>query len=255
MTLNSAFVIFMVFAQLVFVIHSNPICESGYPKYEIPVYEEDRLCILHKTWNSGKQNIFCGLLMDMVYMAIDTVMGSIPRPLLNLTSKNIGKIFDAAFGHKPEPPFDPYKDSLSYILSCYIIPYVGMNGILLMAGLLAVDAEQDAIIRMYLYERADEIVHPYGHAVADSTSQISNLRNRLGKCGINDEGIIVPCELGAENRSKTNIISADYYSLAYSRTPEEIARIVYTTGNEHILGGIYPHGANGRIAREFLKDP
>lgn len=58
-----------------------------------------------------------------------------------------------------------------------------------------------------------------------------------------------------ENRSKTNIISADYYSLAYSRTPEEIARIVYTTGNEHIPGGIYPHGANGRIAREFLKDP
>ncbi|KAM3325669.1 hypothetical protein P3S67_000794 [Capsicum chacoense] len=62
--------------------------------------------------------------------AIDTVMGSIPRPLLNLTSENIGKIFDAAFGHKLEPPFDPYKDSLSYILSCYIIPYVGMNGML-----------------------------------------------------------------------------------------------------------------------------
>ncbi|KAM3325670.1 hypothetical protein P3S67_000795 [Capsicum chacoense] len=112
------------------------------------------------------------------------------------------------------------------------------RNIQLVAGLLAVDAEQDAIIRMYLYERADEIVHPYGHA-----------------CGINDEGIIVPCELGAENRSKTNIISADYYSLAYSRTPEEIARIVYTKGNEHIPGGIYPHGANGRIAREFLKDP
>ncbi|PHT38024.1 hypothetical protein CQW23_21597 [Capsicum baccatum] len=219
MTLNSAFVISMVFAQLVFVIHSNPIyvmapylTKGGPPPIGTQKANLDPL-----THNIIKEfgNEEIGHLR-----AIDTVMGSIPRPLLNRTSENIGKIFDAAFGHKLEPPFDPYKDSLSYIPSCYIIPYVGMNGML-----------------------------------SDFTSRISNVRNRLGKCGINDEGIIVPCELGAENRSKTNIISADYYSLAYSRAPEEISRIVYTTDNEHIPGGIYPHGANGRIAREFLKDP
>ncbi|PHU07044.1 hypothetical protein BC332_23533 [Capsicum chinense] len=196
MTLNSAFVISMVFAQLVFVIHSNPIyvMEPYLTKGGPPPIGAQKANLDPLTHNIitefGNEEI--GHLR-----AIDTVMGSIPRPLLHLTSENIGKIFDAAFGHKLEPPFDPYKDSLSYILSCYIIPYVGMNGML---------------------------------------------------CGINDKGIIVPCELGAENRSKTNIISADYYSLAYSRTPEEIARIVYTTGNEHIPGGIYPHGANGRIA-------
>lgn len=121
-----------------------------------------------------------------------------------------------------------------------------------MAGLLGTEAQQDGIIRMYLYERAHEVVHPYGHTVADFTVRISNLRNRLGMCGIKDEGIIVPFELGAENRTETNVISADYYSLAYSRTPSEIIKIVYTTGDEHIPGGFYPHGANGRIAREFL---
>lgn len=120
---------------------------------------------------------------------------------------------------------------------------------------MGTEAEQDAIIRMYLYERANEVLYPYGHTVADFTAQISKLRNRLGMCGIKDEGIIVPCNLGAENRTETNVISADYYSLAYSRNPQEILRIVYSTGDEHMPGGFYPHGANGRIAREFLKQP
>ncbi|XP_049375279.1 desiccation-related protein PCC13-62-like [Solanum verrucosum] len=200
--------------------------------------------------------------------AIDSIMGSITRPLLNLTSENFEKIFDEAFGYKLEPPFDPYRDSLHYMLSCYIIPYVGMNGYVgmnpnlkgyaskrLVAGLLGTEAQQDAIIRMYLYERANVVVYPYGYTVADFTARISNLRNQLGMCGIKDEGIIVPCELGAENRTETNVISANYYSLAYSRTPPEILRIVYTTGDEHIPGGFYPDGANGKIAREFLKEP
>lgn len=56
------------------------------------------------------------------------MMGSITRPLLNLSSENFEKIFDAAFGYKLDPPFNPYRDSLHYMLSCYMIPYLGMNG-------------------------------------------------------------------------------------------------------------------------------
>lgn len=63
-----------------------------------------------------------------VFRAIDSVMGSITRPLLNLTSENFEQVFDEAFGYKLEPPFDPYRDSLHYMLSSYIIPYIGMNG-------------------------------------------------------------------------------------------------------------------------------
>ncbi|MCD7452150.1 hypothetical protein HAX54_015262 [Datura stramonium] len=310
MALISAFVISMVFSELVLVCHSNPICGSGYPEDEIPVYKEDRDYVHfaqnlefweaeYFLWASygygldvlapnltkggpppiGVQKANLDPLIHNIIMefgnqeighlrAIDSIMGGIPRPLLNLSRENIGKIFDAAFEYKLEPPFDPYRDSLSYMLSCYIIPYVGMNGYVgmnpnlkgyaskrLVAGLLGTEAEQDAVIRMYLYERADEIVYPYEYNVANFTARISNLRNELGMCGIKDEGIFVPLELGAENRTESNVISADYYSLAYSRTPREILRIVYTTGNEHMPGGIYPHGANGRIAREFLKQP
>ncbi|KAL6210411.1 hypothetical protein ACLB2K_015643 [Fragaria x ananassa] len=83
--------------------------------------------------------------------------------------------------------------------------------------------------------------------------EVGHVRNELGMCGIKDEGIIVPEELGAENRTSSNIISADPNSLAYARTPPEILRIVYSSGNESLPGGFYPEGANGKIARSFLK--
>lgn len=96
---------------------------------------------------------------------------------------------------------------------------------------------------------------PYNKTVAEFTIYISELRNRLGMCGIKDEGLIVPLELGAENRTESNILSADANSLSYARTPPEILRIVYGTGSEYKPGGFFPHGGNGRIAREFLPEP
>lgn len=73
-------------------------------------------------------------------------------------------------------------------------------------------------------------------------------------CGLKDEGLIVPPFLGAENRTTGNILSADVESLSYKRTPAEILRILYTTSNEHIPGGFFPLGGNGRIARDFLTE-
>lgn len=124
----------------------------------------------------------------------------------------------------------------------------------LLAGLLGVEAGQDAVIRMYLYERAKEVVKPYKHTVAEFTIRISKLRNKLAMCAIKDEGILVPPKLGAENRTCTNVLSANYYSLSYSRTPREILRVVYGTGDEHVPGGFYPCGGNGRIAKDLLKE-
>lgn len=121
-----------------------------------------------------------------------------------------------------------------------------------MTGLLGVEAGQDAVIREYLYERAAEVVHPYNHTVAEFTNRISELRNRLAMCGMKDEGIIVPPFLGAEGRTESNVLSADTNSLSYGRTPPEILRMVYGTGSEHVAGGFFPQGGNGRIARELL---
>lgn len=123
----------------------------------------------------------------------------------------------------------------------------------LVASLLGVESGQDATIRALLYERAHLKVPPYDLTVAGFTEKLSNLRNRLAMCGIKDEGVIVPLELGAEGMTETNVLSSGNDSLSYARSPREILRIVYGTGDEHVPGGFYPHGGSGRIARSFLK--
>nr|XP_010938426.1 desiccation-related protein PCC13-62 isoform X1 [Elaeis guineensis] len=198
--------------------------------------------------------------------AIKSTVGGFPRPLIDLSVHNFARIMDDAFGYHLNPPFNPYINSLNYLLASYIIPYMGLVGYVgtnpnidgfvskrLLAGLLAVEAGQDAIIRALLYEQAQELVPPYNITVAEFTIRISNLRNELASCGIKDEGLIVPIELGAEQRTTSNIISANNDSLGYRRTPAEILRVLYGTGNEHQPGGFLPKGGNGKIAREFLQ--
>ncbi|XP_020107783.1 desiccation-related protein PCC13-62-like [Ananas comosus] len=201
--------------------------------------------------------------------AIESTVGGFPRPLIDLSEKNFARLMDEAFGFHLNPPFNPYVNTLNYLLACYFLPYLGLTGYVgtnpsidgydskkLLAGLLAVEAGQDAVIRTLLYERMDEIVPPYKNlTVADFTNRISALRNSLGMCGIKDEGLLVPRELGAEMRISTNIISADVNSLGYRRTPQEILRVLYGTGNEHVPGGFLPKGGNGKVARQYLQFP
>ncbi|KAF5455222.1 hypothetical protein F2P56_024822 [Juglans regia] len=196
---------------------------------------------------------------------ITSRIGGIPRPQLNLSVQNFAKVFDDAVGFKLIPPFDPYADTIRYLLASYVIPYVGLVGYVgtipslvretsrsLVASLLGVEAGQDAVIRTLLYERANQTVRPYNLTVAEFTNRISGLRNRLAACGIKDEGILVPLSLGAENRTNSNILSADPNSLSYARTPPEILRIVYGSGSERKPGGFFPNGGGGDIARRFL---
>lgn len=78
-----------------------------------------------------------------------------------------------------------------------------------------------------LFQRMRETVPPYKNiTVAEFTDRVSALRNRLGQCGVKDEGLTVPPELGTEGRICTNVLSADRDSLSYSRTPAELLRIL-----------------------------
>lgn len=122
----------------------------------------------------------------------------------------------------------------------------------LVASLLGVEAGQDAVIRTLLYERRKQMVFPYRITVEEFTNRISMLRNKLGNDGIKDEGLEVPIKQGAEGKSSGNILAGDEYSISYSRSPVEILRIVYG-GNESVPGGFYPKGANGNIAKSYLK--
>ncbi|XP_023765706.1 desiccation-related protein PCC13-62 [Lactuca sativa] len=198
--------------------------------------------------------------------AIKKVVEGFARPLLKLSSESFATVINDAFGKPLSPPFDPYANDINYLISCYVIPYVGLTGYVgtnpklqspvsrkLVAGLLGVESGQDAVIRSLLYERAKEKVVPYGMSVAEFTDKISELRNKLGNNGLKDEGLKVPSEIGAEKKIKGNILAGDKDSLAYGRSPREILRIVYGTGKEQVPGGFYPNGGNGALAKRYLK--
>ncbi|KAH6555283.1 hypothetical protein KP509_1Z267500 [Ceratopteris richardii] len=101
----------------------------------------------------------------------------------------------------------------------------------LVAGLLAVESGQDAVVRTLLYQRKDD---------------------ELGGKGNVDEGLEVSSCLGAEGKVTGNSLAGDNNSVGYARTPAEIFRIVYGSGNESVPGGFYPQGCKGRFAESFL---
>lgn len=74
-------------------------------------------------------------LLSCVYMwvcyfcrAIKKTVKGFPRPFMDMTASNFGKIIENAIGRKLEPQFDPYANSLNFLIACYIIPYVGLTG-------------------------------------------------------------------------------------------------------------------------------
>ncbi|XP_031498339.1 desiccation-related protein PCC13-62-like [Nymphaea colorata] len=207
---------------------------------------------------------FCYQEIAHIRVITETV-GPFPRPLMDLSVKNFAHITNVALGRELNPPFDPYANTVNFLIATYWLPYMGLTAYVgtdpnllgywshrLVSGLLGVEAGQDAIDRGLLYQMKEEKVEPYNITVAEFTNHISILRNCLGGCGIKDEGLIVPLELGSENKTCGNILSADVNSLSYARTAAETLRVIYSTGDEHVPGGFLPKGGNGEIARSYL---
>lgn len=60
--------------------------------------------------------------------AIQARVKGFPRPTLNLSIAQFSDMMNSAFERPLIPPFDPYKNSVNYLLASYLIPYVGLNG-------------------------------------------------------------------------------------------------------------------------------
>ncbi|KAM5554761.1 hypothetical protein ABKV19_022928 [Rosa sericea] len=131
-------------------------------------------------------------------------------------------------------------------------PQILLHYLWLQSFCQSIQAGQSAVIRTLLYPNATQMVPPYNITVRQFTKAISQLTNNLGKCGIKSESILLAnTTLGAENRTTSNVLSADANSLSYARTEPEILRIVYGTGNENLPGGFFSQ----RCQRQNCKEP
>nr|AFD10411.1 desiccation-related protein [Mucuna sempervirens] len=196
--------------------------------------------------------------------AIKREIKGFPRPLLNISKELFADVMDQAFGQRLDPPFNPYANTINFLLASYVISdvappvYLGFIQELqnatfmrLVGRLVGVESGQHSIIRAYLFERRNFVVEPYAVTVAEFTNRISGLGNRLGKEGTKSEGVLVPRSEGAEGKVAGNVIAADKDSLAFVKEIAAILRILYG-GSERVPGSFYPRGANGRIATSYL---
>ncbi|OMO81869.1 hypothetical protein COLO4_23385 [Corchorus olitorius] len=191
----------------------------------------------------------------------------IQGPLLNLSVEALGGFANAAFNAELTPTYNTYATTINFLpaiaaVNSFIRQYcVGMlphlaNDDLQVLGtkILGTVSARFGALRTLLYLNANVIVSPYHFDVATLVDRIAQLVNRLAMCGVKDEGLIVALQLGAENRTTTNVIPGDVNSLAFSRTEREMLRGFYGTGNATLPGGIFPHGVNGELAEEIVRE-
>ena len=169
---------------------------------------------------------------------------------------DIGSAFTAAAQAAGVVPkgqqFDPYADDVSFLLGAYIFEDVGVTaysgaapfltdkGLLAAAaGILAVEAYHAGLVRTFLFAQQSDFV-------TGATAQISNLRATLSGKGVNDDQGIGGDQstLGGGPSTPSNIVPTDANSLAYARTPREVANIVLGARGAK-TGLFFPQGLTG----------
>lgn len=144
------------------------------------------------------------------------------------------------------PVFDPFTNELFFLHGAFIFEDVGVtaykgaspfvtdkNTVLQnAAGILGVEAYHSGQIRTLLYAQKD-VMTPYGVSVEAVVQGISDLRAAAG--GGKDQGLVL--------NGKANIIVTDENSVAFSRTPREVANIAFLdTSGMALKGGFFPNG-------------
>ncbi|MBA0771543.1 hypothetical protein Gotri_007041 [Gossypium trilobum] len=190
----------------------------------------------------------------------------IPMPQLDISRQayNIFLTLILNDTKKSNPSYNPYANTNSFLFaavfaSSFLNQYyagimpsiVGNDERRLLSGIALYEAGVFGALRAELNARVNLTVPPFNFTVGILTNLTAQLANQLARCGVKDEGLIVPLQLGAENRTRSNVVPGDVNSLAYARSEREIMRIAYTTGNATRPGGLFPRGLKGAIPRRI----
>ena len=214
-----------------------------------------------------------GLTGDMLAMAheiaddeiahvkvIKAVLGgnAVSQPMLDLSGAFVAAGKAASDGAIAN--FNPYANELFFLHGAFIFEDVGVTAYkgaarLLSddreggnlenaAGILAVEAYHSGSIRTQLYQRRAQQAAA-GLTVEQVVQAISNLRDSVDGSDDRDQGVTA----GAGNPSyvptrSANIVPADANGIAFSRTPRQVANIVFLAVGA-AKGGFFPDGLSG----------
>ncbi|MER9075540.1 ferritin-like domain-containing protein [Mesorhizobium sp. M0904] len=141
--------------------------------------------------------------------------------------------------------FDPFGNQMNFVLGGMLFEDVGVTAYAgaapllknkdfqaAAAGILAVEAYHMGMARSSLY-RMGEDAWKAANAVSDARDKIDGPEDK-------DQGIRVD--------GKANIVPSTPDAIAFTRTPQEVLRIVYLTDQKGVSkGGFYPNGMNGTL--------
>ncbi|MEJ7137624.1 ferritin-like domain-containing protein [Amphibiibacter pelophylacis] len=148
--------------------------------------------------------------------------------------------------------FDPYADETSFMIGAFVFEDVGVtaykgaagflakNAAVLdaAAGIMAVEAYHAGLVRGFLVNQADGVI--------DAANKISAIRGAVSSDAI-AAGMSNGADQGITVAGVANVVPTDANGIAYSRTPNDVLRIVYLNADK-TAGGFFPAGVNGAVA-------
>ena len=165
---------------------------------------------------------------------------AISRPTIDITGGFAGAGKAAGLG-----AFDPFESEMNFFLGGMLMEDVGVTAykgaaplienkkfLEAAAGILACESYHMGMVRSTLYRMGD--------AARKAANAISDARDSLDGSQDLDQGI--------EINGTANVVPTDSDAICFSRTPQQVLRIVYGTDQSGVSqGGMYPNGMNGNI--------
>jgi len=166
---------------------------------------------------------------------------AVSRPAIDLAGGFAAAARAAGLGDD----FDPFASEMNFFLGGMLMEDVGITAykgaaplisnktfLEAAAGILAVEAYHMGMARSTLYRMGAE--------ARRAANAISDARDRLDGPDDLDQGIEVD--------GRANVVPSNPDGIAFSRTPQQVLRIVYLTDRGGVsAGGMFPNGMNGTL--------
>ena len=146
--------------------------------------------------------------------------------------------------------FDVYANDENFLLGAFLFEDVGVTAykgasplitnktfLEAAAGILAAEAYHASLVRTVLFRKGLDTP-----TLRTATVSISNARDSLDGATDLDQGVVGTAD-------ESNIVPVDANGLAFSRNTGQVLNIVYLTQAAATMGGFFPQGVNGVIAR------